>query len=77
MEKAETKDVLDTLRVLVINRVTDVSISLIQRKMRIGFNKSASILEQLVESKIVRRIEKPSGQVVKYKMTTSFVHADL
>ena len=44
-----TKIVLVTLKALVLNSNRRVSISLIQRKMKLGFNASAEILDKLVE----------------------------
>ena len=56
-EATYTKLLLSTLKALVYNGHKEVSKSLIQRKMKIGFNKSDEILKDLVASQIVMEID--------------------
>lgn len=65
------KEVEKTVEALDASGLSRFSISLIQRKMRFGFNKSANILQKLVDSGVlIKNVEDKTG----YKFTNLYIN---
>lgn len=51
----------------IVKSVREVSISFLQRKLKIGFNRAANIIEKMAEKGIIEKVEGSSGKQWRYK----------